>query len=119
MVALSVPRPGDLFGSQYGLSYGSDFFEKKQLRFAHYSVQEYLVSDRIPSEFRITFIEAHRIAVKISLSYLISFDNVPIPSKREYPFLQYAAEFWPFHARALEDVQEPELEMVLRLFGPT
>jgi hypothetical protein len=30
--------------------------------------------------------------------------------------LQYAANYWPNHARALEDVQQPELGLILRLF---
>jgi ankyrin repeat protein len=123
LVSLSVLRQFNLSNSQYHRpygfgSYGLGFEETEYLQFAHYSVQEYLISDRITSEFRITLTEAHRIAVKISLIYLISFDNVPRPSRTEFPFLQYAAEFWPVHARALEDVQEPERDLALRLFGP-
>jgi len=87
------------------------------LRFAHYSVQEYLVSERISSDFSVDKIEAHRVATKISLTYLISFDNVPAPSGTEFPFFQYAARFWHDHALVLEDAQTPELDLVLRLFA--
>ena len=86
------------------------------LRFAHYSVQEYLVSERISSDFGVDKIEAHRVATKISLTYLISFDNVPAPSDTEFSFFQYAARFWPDHALVLEDAQTPELDLELRLF---
>jgi hypothetical protein len=87
--------------------------EREELRFAHYSVQEYLVSDRIPSKFVVKEIEAHRLVTRMSLIYLIS---LPFPSQTDFPFLRYAAEFWPEHAQVLEDVQNQELKLVLKAF---
>ena len=90
---------------------------RRSLQFAHYSVQEYLVSDRIPSEFGVEKIEAHRIATKIALTYLISFDMAPRPTETDFPFLKYAATHWLDHALVLEDGHNPELELMLRLFS--
>jgi len=39
---------------------------KNELRFAHYSVKEYLVSERIPSGFHVIQTRAHQLATRIS-----------------------------------------------------
>ena len=96
---------------------GFDISLESSLQFAHYSVQEYLVSNRIPSEFGVEKIEAHRLATKIGLTYLLSFDKVPRPAETDFPFLKYAATHWPDHALVLEDGHHPEIDLMLRLFA--
>jgi Ankyrin repeats (3 copies) len=51
--------------------------------------------------------KGHRLATKIC----------PSTAAPESHYSQCAANYWPDHARALEDVQQPELGLILRLFA--
>ncbi|MCJ1387629.1 hypothetical protein MMC18_000472 [Xylographa bjoerkii] len=100
--------------------YGSKQPQKRQeLRLAHFSVKEYLVSDRIQagpaSRFKITKIADDYIA-QTCLAYLLHFNepNVQIPDyiddpyfpngeylseDAEYPLALYATLYWTQHAQ--------------------
>ena len=81
-----------------------DTYKGKEIRFAHYSVKEYLVSTRVRnsacSEFAIKESEAHRFIVDTCLSYLLLLDQPNSLSRQileEHPLLRYVAEHWPTH----------------------
>jgi hypothetical protein len=94
------------------------------MRFAHYSVKEYLVSERISnvvSSFRIVDSAAHELFARISLVYLLSFDGstaTKAENLEALPLLRYAAQFWPTHLHASTDkgVQMVEFTLARRIF---
>lgn len=79
-----------------------------EIRLAHYSVKEYLASERIlqgPCSFFATLDTAAQVLIsKTCLTYLSLFDKPDsLPRERcyeEFPLLVYAAEYWHKHAQA-------------------
>ena len=76
------------------------------LRLSHYSVKEYLLSDRLrskgASKFHISIYEAHKCIAEACLTYLLWFDHpgsVSLDFILEFPFGLYAARYWHRHAR--------------------
>ena len=76
------------------------------LRLSHYSVKEYLLSDRLrnkgASKFHISINEAHKCIAEACLTYLLWFDHpgsVSLDFVLEFPFGLYAARYWYRHAR--------------------
>ena len=58
---------------------------KPQVRLAHYSVQEYLVSERMKATFfKTSEIKAKVLAGKISMTYLLNLDYELLPTAEEY-----------------------------------
>ena len=94
--------------------------DEQILQFAHYSVQEYLVSDRAPIKFRITGIYAAGVIARISLIYLLSIDTFSPFSRSDWPYLTYAAEYWVYHAQLCEEGSIPRLDALIVQFfnGP-
>ena len=76
---------------------------------SHFSVQEYLTSDRIAnaehvSRFRIRRKPAHTLLAKACLSVLCHLDySIDEAKIKNFPLAEYAAEHWVEHAR-FEDV---------------
>ena len=84
------------------------------LRLSHYSVKEYLLSDRLrnkgASKFYISIYEAHKCIAEACLTYLLWFDHpgsVSLGFILDFPFGIYAARAWHHHARIA--YQSPEL----------
>lgn len=84
------------------------------LRLSHYSVKEYLLSDRLrnkgASKFYISVYAAHKCIAEVCLTYLLWFDHpgsVSLDFILEFPFGLYAARYWYRHARIA--YQSPEL----------
>lgn len=79
------------------------------VRLAHFSVKEYLVSDRVPlgmaSHYSIREIESHGVLAEDCIAYLLQFDE-PDPLTSESlalsPLAHYAAKFWVTHAKHAE-----------------
>ncbi len=82
---------------------------------AHHSVKTYLISDLVGevSYFKLSEHEGHRSLANKCISYLLldSFSSGPCLSipmldirRQKFPFLSYASEYWPIHARKLEDL---------------
>ena len=76
------------------------------LRLSHYSVKEYLTSDRLrnkgASKLYISLYEAHKCIAEACLTYLLWFDHsesVSLGFVLEFPFGLYAARNWYHHAR--------------------
>lgn len=81
-----------------------------EVRLAHYSVKEYILSDRIRQGtvpyFYISQYEAQKSVAEMCLTYLLQFDQEDLVSReiiRGYPFCLYAAEYWFQHAKAAYD----------------
>ncbi|KAN0095697.1 hypothetical protein V8E51_016408 [Hyaloscypha variabilis] len=102
------------------------------LGFVHYSVQEFLLSERLSSAegavrmFALNERSCHLEIAEICLTF-VSFDDFadgPCQTfnefqdrKEKYPFLDYAAEHWPFHTE-YKDVEAAVSDLLLRLLVP-
>lgn len=107
-------------------------YYRDELRFAHYSVQEYLVSSRIGrgtvSHFAVVETVAHQLFARTTLIYILSFisTNVwqPYPPRQFYaeiaPLLRYSSAFWSYHLRASrsDSFDSPQYALTRRLFSP-
>ena len=89
------------------------------VEFVHYSVKEYLLSERIlkspVSFFAINERDSYRDLTKICISFMFLFDQVEfaIPKiLKDHPFLPYACERWD-HYLEYGDAQEDESVMNL------
>jgi ankyrin repeat protein len=77
----------------------------RELRLAHFSVQEYLISQCILSrgpEYGICETAANFSMAGTCLTYLFQFANLrslPIDTLNSYPLAGYAAQYWAEHAR--------------------
>jgi ankyrin repeat protein len=79
----------------------------EEIRLAHYSVQEFLVSDRIIegpcANYKITKSAASSSIVKTCLTYLMGAAEPRVPVLlRGFPLAEYAAQCWIKHAKAAE-----------------
>lgn len=98
----------------------------REMRLAHYSVKEYLVSERIKkgsaTAFHLMEGPAHRSIAEICCTYLLSFDgpdSLTSQPPSNFPLLVYAAENWYVHARIVEsDSRETLGTMSLCLLDP-
>lgn len=88
--------------------------DASEIRLAHYSVQEYLLSDRIghgPSAFfSIIRRSATVLIAEVCLTYLLLFDkphSLSDNSLSEWPLLDYACRYWFHHVRTLEEPEGP------------
>jgi hypothetical protein len=81
-----------------------------ELRLAHFSVKEYLISDRIAPSFSSS--PADRVArasiAKLCLAYLLDLDHglPPDELRARFKFSQYCARYWTIHAKAADGVDE-------------
>ncbi|KAI9706362.1 MAG: hypothetical protein M1836_003367 [Candelina mexicana] len=98
----------------------------KQLRFAHFSVKEYLVSDRIRTgpvaAFALTDTEAHQFIGTACVSYFLLLnhhDSISEDTLRSAPMLQYSAEHWPKHIRNVELEAADTKLLILKLLNPS
>jgi ankyrin repeat protein len=86
-----------------------DSDNEKMVQFAHFSVKEYLISNRIAnsapvSHFHILPKPAHLVLARACLSVLLQLDYTLAKTKlQNFPLAEYAAEYWTKHAR-FEDV---------------
>ena len=82
---------------------------KKAVQFSHFSVREYLISDRIAnsaphSPFHVLLKPAHTLLAKACLSILVQLNySIGKTKIRDFPLARYAAAHWVDHA-LFEDV---------------
>ncbi|KAI9779285.1 MAG: hypothetical protein M1816_003625 [Peltula sp. TS41687] len=83
---------------------------QKQLRFAHFSVKEYIISERLrngeASKFWVSDIASHSNIGNFCLSYLLMFDELNSLSSKtpiEFPLLEYSAKTWYKHVKVTEE----------------
>lgn len=95
-----------------------------QVRLAHFSVQEYLISDRIrssqASDFVVTPLLANQIIANFCVSYLL--DIIPNSGSvatnsdliDQAPLLAYSVEFWYQHANSTTSHTQPTSELIIK-----
>ena len=94
-----------------------------ELRLAHFSVKEYLVSDRVSAGKTSRYNTRRRVQRRLAqtcLTYLLFFDDpaIEIPVKgKEYPLIEYVAKFWLRHARTSVDYGGSNVQrLTMKLF---
>jgi ankyrin repeat protein len=94
------------------------------VEFAHFSVKEYLTSERLAkakdtiSRFRVSMTPAHTIITQVCLGILLRLDeNITKDSLKDFPFAEYAAKHWVDHAR-FNNVSSKVQDGMKRLFDP-
>jgi hypothetical protein len=94
------------------------------LRLAHFSVKEYLVSDRLLSGaariYAIVKPNANELIAQTCLAYLLQFKTSDCPDYStivNYPLAKYAARYWLKHVQFLGDTVSAQLQaQVMELF---
>jgi hypothetical protein len=86
-----------------------DEMANEQVRLAHFSVKEYLMSERIQagsaSRYSLRKIHANVSIAETCLAYLLQFDHPNSSILRtfeEFPLARYAAKYWTQHAQYAE-----------------
>ena len=95
----------------------------KIVQFSHFSVKEYLTSDRLRTSsvdhYRIPLVAAHTILARACLTVLLQLDeNVDKKSLETFPLAFYAAKHWVDHAK-YEDVASRIQGAMEELFNPS
>ena len=94
------------------------------VRIAHFSVQEYLESDRIKQQkataFGLNNASAHAHIAQICLVYLqepgLSSENLDQAKLEEFPFAHFAATFWHHHCNKADSTISSLNNLILRMF---
>ena len=94
------------------------------LQLAHFSVKEYLLSDRIQNSkasfYAIVELDANHLIAESCLAYLLQFKTIDCPNEstiKNYPLAQYASEFWLQHVNGREDALSVDLQaLIMQLF---
>lgn len=100
----------------------------EELRLSHFSVKEYLTSERIRSrttaKFSILEMPAHLSIAQTCIAYLLQFnkpDSLASDTFSKYPLARYAAQYWSDHAKIVE--QDSRIEsldsLAQKLFDST
>jgi hypothetical protein len=88
-----------------------------ELQLAHFSVKEYLISDRVAPSFSSSLADrtARASIATLCLTYLTDLDhNLPLGELRaQFSFSQYCAEYWMIHAEAADGVDEGLQTLIL------
>jgi Ankyrin repeats (3 copies) len=97
-------------------------FGEAIVQFSHFSVKEYLTAARISEgrvpRYYILLEPAHILVARACLSILLQLDNkVTNKRKKEFPLVEYAAEYGVEHAKFENALSQTE-DMVKRLFDP-
>ncbi|KAI9856111.1 MAG: hypothetical protein M1813_009229 [Trichoglossum hirsutum] len=102
---------------------GDDKRVEGQVRLAHFSVKEYLVSERIqigPAHgYSIRETHANISIAETCLAYLLQFEyfnSVTSRTAEEYPLARYATRYWMQHARWAEKDTSTVHLLVMELF---
>lgn len=101
-------------------------YNKTTVRIAHYSIQEYLESDRIltsrAARFGVKRVDANTEVASICLTYLMDGGlceeaiNYHLDLHTKYPFAEYAAHNWPDHYHAGNGLDPRLHRLTLGLF---
>jgi ankyrin repeat protein len=86
------------------------------VRFAHYSVQEYLLSGRAGRFSIVVDASENHIACSCVL-YLLHIRTEHDPSPALYPLVKYAAQFWFEHHNSVQRTQSSLSDLVYRLLS--
>ncbi|KAH0545421.1 hypothetical protein FGG08_000562 [Glutinoglossum americanum] len=96
--------------------------EVELLRLAHFSVKEYLVSDRIrdgpAARYSVQEIHANRRIAQGCLVYLLQFDkpdSLRSETVNEFPLARYASKYWVQHSREVGESTSTTYRLVVEL----
>ena len=122
----------DICGSFISIGLDTDHTTKNRhekesiptVRIAHFSVQEYLESERIRHQkaamFSLTSATAHAEIAQICLIYLLepglSRSKLQASILEEYPLALFAAKYWYYHHQKLAEPAPGVEDCILRLF---
>jgi hypothetical protein len=108
-----VQSPLDRFGDVAVDTHSDDVEGRRtttKLQLAHFSVKEYLISDRISPSFSTLLAEqtARASIATLCLAYLPDLDHsLPLVELRaRFGFSQYCAKYWAVHAKVVDGVDE-------------
>ena len=93
-----------------------------ELQLAHFSVKEYLTSDRLDNNIAQSFQEvaAKASIATVCLAYLLHLDfnpDLPIREiKEEFPLAQYSARYWMINAMVAEREDETVQGFIVKFF---
>ena len=95
------------------------------IQFSHFSVKEFLTSDRfvekcdtISRRYHVAMTPAHTLVAQACLGILLHLnEDVTRDNLKQFPLVEYAAKYWFEHAR-LEDVSQDLDEAMKQLFDP-
>ena len=97
--------------------------EVEELTLAHFSVKEYLISDRVYNEiedFDFQEMPSNKEITEICLEYLFYFvkpEAFTTERLNEFPLARYSARFWMQHARAIDNEEMVLLQKALKLLS--
>ncbi len=100
-----------------------DHYSSRVVQFSHFSVKEFLTSDRLASSigdvsrYHILPGPAHTILAHACLGFLLHLDDDVDERVKHSPFAFYAARHWADHAQ-FEDVASHLMDAILSLFDP-
>ena len=93
------------------------------VQLAHFSVKEFLISDRISQRdlecFSIRELSANALICNDCLAYLLEFDRVSSLTMQlltGFPLARYAAEYWTRHAYLVEKSDANDISLGMELF---
>jgi hypothetical protein len=89
-----------------------------ELRLAHFSVKEYLVSNRVRTEYSIARC-AHDHIAQTCITYLLYFKGPSLLTSDivdEFPLVRYAAKYWTKHARMTGNYTDQIDRLSIELF---
>ena len=99
---------------------------RKVIQFSHFSVKEYLTSNRlaeasdiIPRRYHVSMTSAHTLTAKTCLGILLHLDKdvVTRDNLEKWPLAEYAAKYWVDHA-LFEGVSQNVEDGLKQLFDP-
>ena len=112
---LRFPDPRDLLDiSPDLLQVEVNESENPIVRLAHFSVKEYLISERIKTQelqkFSLPDIQSHELIAASCLAYILHFEGKGIDirhryMREKYPLMDYACWYWDTHARVADQHQ--------------
>jgi ankyrin repeat protein len=128
---MPVPREVlKLCSSLVAVSQHVEYPDEDQVRLAHFSVKEYLVSNHVSRAFKSLIAEkaARSYLARLCLTYLMDVNQLILRGSsigeldfddicREFPFLRYSTLNWMDHARDVENEDERLYEMMLSFFS--
>lgn len=110
-----------------GSRYYTQKLEIEEIRLAHFSVKEYLISNRPKpaelSSFFFTGVTADQLVAESCLLYMKNFseledNSLTRPELTEYPLIHYACRHWRDHVREIHFESSKEFaELVIELFN--
>ncbi|KAG6358423.1 hypothetical protein INS49_014307 [Diaporthe citri] len=106
--SIRFPMSSRLSTSTYtrSIEWDTDDFWENEIQLSHFSVREYLTSERLPEYLAkdLENIAARAAIVQVSLAYLLGIDHNRSRRKiaRKFPFADYAARYWASQAAMVE-----------------